>query len=89
MIRALALTSHRCVELILDPTPPPSARLCYTRPLAQVGEYVRTIHVLTLNTLATPFYKTTAILRLFHPLVESLMISILRRRLFYFRRHLF
>jgi hypothetical protein len=68
--RALALTSHICVESILDATTPPLARLCYTRALAHVGEYVWTIHALVLNTHATPVNKATATFRLLHPLVE-------------------
>jgi hypothetical protein len=40
MIRALVLTFHRCLELILNPTPPPLTQLHRTRAFTHVVEYV-------------------------------------------------
>jgi hypothetical protein len=45
-IKPLTLASYKCLELILDPTPLPSARLCRTQTLTHVREYVQTIHKL-------------------------------------------
>ncbi len=61
MIRALALAFHRCLESILDPTPPPSTQLHRAHAFAHVGEYVQILHAITFNTLVAPFDKTTLV----------------------------
>jgi len=38
--------------------------------LAYVGEYVRAIHALTLNTLVAPFNETMGVLYFLHPYVK-------------------
>jgi hypothetical protein len=38
-ITTFGLISHRCLELILNPTPPPSTQLCCTWALGHVKEY--------------------------------------------------
>ncbi len=58
------------MESIPNPTPPPSAQLHHTQALAYVGEYVRIVCTLALNTPTAPFDETTWVLHLFHPLVE-------------------
>jgi hypothetical protein len=70
MIKASTLVSHKCLELILDPTPLPSAYLCHAQAFVHVWEYARTICALASNTLTIPFNEAMRILCFFHPLVE-------------------
>jgi hypothetical protein len=70
IIKSHVLASHKCLELILDPTPPPSMRLCHAQTLTHVREYVQIICALTLSTHAVPFNETTGVLRLLHPLAR-------------------
>jgi len=84
---------HKCLELILNPTPPKSAQLHRTWALVHVKEYVWTIHALIPNTLTTPFDETMGVFRLLHALSKLispllLMIFILKQRLLYIERHL-
>jgi hypothetical protein len=69
-IRTFTLTSHRCLESILDPTPPPLAQLCRARALAHVGEYIRVVCTPTPSTFIAPFNETMGVLHLLHPFVE-------------------
>jgi hypothetical protein len=61
MIKAIVLVFRRRLELILNPTPPPSAELHHTYAFAHVREYIRTIHALIPNTHVTPFDETIGI----------------------------
>jgi len=86
MIRTLALAFCKCLESIIDSTPPPLSQLHLAHAFAHVGEYVWILHALTLSTLVAPFDKTTKVLYRFHLLVKVdfpflLMVSILRHRL--------
>jgi hypothetical protein len=70
MIKAFILVSHKCLELIPDPTPFPLACLCRAHAFVHVWEYVQIVHALAPNTPATPFDEATKVLCFFHPLVE-------------------
>ncbi len=58
MIKTFVLTSCRCVESILNPSPPPSTWLHHTWALAHIGEYVWTICAWTPNTFVAPSDET-------------------------------
>jgi hypothetical protein len=65
------LRKHCCIQSSkVDPTPLPLAQLCHTQAFGHVGEYIRTIHALTLNTPTVPSNETTKVFCLLHPLVE-------------------
>jgi hypothetical protein len=64
MIRAFTLVFHRCLESILNPTPPPLTQLHCTWALTYVRKYVWIICALAPNIVATPFEDTTGVLTL-------------------------
>jgi hypothetical protein len=69
-IKTFVLVFHKCLELIPNPTPPPSIRLCHAQAFIHVGEYVQTIRVLALSTHVAPPDKTTRVLHLLHPFAK-------------------
>jgi hypothetical protein len=70
MIKALALTSHKHLELIPNPTPLPLTQLCHARTLVHVREYVWTICTLVSSTFVAPFSETIKVFYLFHLLAK-------------------
>jgi hypothetical protein len=72
MIRSFILISHKCLESILHPTPPPLAQLCCAWALVHVApfEYTRIKCTLTSSTFIAPFDETMGVLHLSHPLTE-------------------
>ncbi len=64
------MTSHKCLELIPNPTPPPLAQLHHTWAFVHVGEYVWVIYALVSSTIIAPFDETTGVFRLLHPLAK-------------------
>jgi hypothetical protein len=70
MVRTFALTSCKCLESTLDPTPPLSTQLSCAHAFVHVREYTQIVDALILNTPIAPFDKTTGVLCFFHPLVE-------------------
>jgi hypothetical protein len=70
MIITLVPAFHKRLELILNPTPPPSAQLCRTWALVHVEEYVLIVHALAPNTHVAPSDETMGILYFLHPTAE-------------------
>jgi hypothetical protein len=73
IIRMLVLISCRCLKSTPNPTPPPLTQLHRALTLAHVGEYVRTICALILNTHVAPFEETTHYYKMH---IHSLWVSL-------------
>ncbi len=69
-MKALVLVFCKCLESILDLTPPPSAQLCRAWALAHVRDNAWIVLTLVSNTLATPSDEITRVLHLFHSLAD-------------------